>query len=274
MCGKYTINLCDKFRVIVDKYMVFQNSERPRLSPCRPVHSPRVRARLFNITKTENLPDSQLNQKHKNAMTAVALPKPKIMPSMQHPMRKSSHRNSISPPRHLSLSDDPNEESFSYEDLAEPAEKPSSWYPRIRQNPRKTKMGSKHQRKYSSGGSISDDSASSLFYVDPFGNDCENVEELENRGRTIEQQRAIRRSSLPRAVCTSEMQSSTTAPKLGLVLDSARRESMNDDDGTEPRRRAQRRRSVAGDPRRRKAVDADSMTEFNMSMNMSRSMHG
>ena len=180
----------------------------------------------------------------------------------------------------MSISTDENEQSITFDDLAPPATASrnclsNSWHPRTRKS-LKSKMGSRHVRKYSSD-SIDEESASSLFYVDPFGNDCENVEELEKRGRTIESQRSTRRNSLPPAVCKSDLHTASTAPPPSIVLQNAERgRSDADDDGTaQRRRRAPRRRCVAGNPRRCKAVDADSMTDFNMSMSMmSTSMHG
>lgn len=207
-------------------------------------------------------------------MTALALTT--ALKTMQHQLRKKSHRGSMSPPRRqLSLSNE-NEQSFSYEELQAPASSrksdplSSSWHPRSRKEARvhKTKMGSRHQRKYSSE-SISEDSATSMFYVDPFGNDCNDVEDLQKRGRNIEHQRQNRRNSLPPAVCRSEMHTASTAPSPTIVVEDRKgRESFGEDESVQRRRRAPRRRSVAGNPRRCKAVDADSMTDFNASMSM------
>ncbi|CAJ1947983.1 unnamed protein product [Cylindrotheca closterium] len=206
-------------------------------------------------------------------MTAIAVSTP--FKTMQNPLRKKSHRSSISPPpRQLSLSTDENDISISFEDLQPPAESKSnlsmSWHPRSRKEVRKnkTKMGSRHQRKYSSE-SISEDSAASMFYVDPFGNDCEDVEQLAERGRNIEHQRQSRRNSLPPAVCKSEMHTASTAPSPNVMIEQSR-ESFGEEDTAARRRRAPRRRSVAGNPRRCKAVDPDSMTDYN---NMSMSNH-
>eukprot|EP00526_Cylindrotheca_closterium_P019289 CAMPEP_0113616144 /NCGR_PEP_ID=MMETSP0017_2-20120614/8084_1 /TAXON_ID=2856 /ORGANISM="Cylindrotheca closterium" /LENGTH=216 /DNA_ID=CAMNT_0000525441 /DNA_START=37 /DNA_END=687 /DNA_ORIENTATION=- /assembly_acc=CAM_ASM_000147 len=214
-------------------------------------------------------------------MTAVAVATPlETMEQQQHPLREKNQRSSISPPpRELVIdneNDSDSDNSFSYDELQPPAPSKSnmsmSWHPRSMKEGRKikSKMNSRHQRKYSSE-SISEDSAESLFYVDPFGNDCEDVEQLQERGRKIESQRKSRRNSLPPAGCMSEMHTASTAPSPSIVEEDRKkgRESWGEDDGTERHRRTPRRRSVAGgNPRRCKAVDPDSMADFNLSMSL------